>query len=546
MTVGSRALATFALAFSVACGRSPDAGAPRLVVLIGIDQLRADYLERYDEVFQGGFRRLRDQGWRVDRAWVDHAPTLSWPGHTTLATGAHPKTHGINANDWIELMENGGVRRVLPLLDPDQAVLGYPEQAAFSPRNIRVTGLADWFRAAHPEARAVALSTGPALAVAYGGLARGPRAESHVYWLSAGLGRFITSTYYRDEYPSWVQRFNDEQLPRFKEQRIWSNAVPEAQRHLARVDAKPYEGDGVHTTFPHRFDDEVGDSARFNRWFYNYSPGQNEALFALAREAVRALALGQDDIADLLAIAVKSVDRVGHDYGPHSMEQLDNLVRIDRELGAFLEFLDGSVGRGRYVVAVSADHGAPNIVEYELEEGRVARRIGDEEVERLLARLAGVADGYAGPEAELPALVARELEQEDFVARAMTAEELAGSEPADEILQAYRNSYVPGHTTTYPLWTREMISTGRVDHRHPAMFGVIVEYVENYGLWSARSTHGSAYRYDREVPLLLLGAGIEAGVSSLPARTVDVAPTLAYLAGVSFPESVDGQVLRFR
>jgi arylsulfatase A-like enzyme len=91
-----------------------------------------------------------------------------------------------------------------------------------------------------------------------------------------------------------------------------------------------------------------------------------------------------------------------------------------------------------------------------------------------------------------------------------------------------------------------MISTGRVDHRHPAMFGVIVEYVENYGLWSARSTHGSAYRYDREVPLLLLGAGIEAGVSSLPARTVDVAPTLAYLAGVSFPESVDGQVLRFR
>ena len=313
-------LAAAALVLCAACSPSGGREAPKLVVMIGIDQFRADYLERYDGAFSGGFRRLKDEGWRVDRALVDHAPTLSWPGHTTLATGAHPRTHGIVSNAWFGMTEDGEPQRTLSMVDPDHAVLGHPDQWGASPLHIRVTGIADWFRGAHPEARAVALSTGPALAVPYGGLTEGPSERNHVYWLSPSLGKFITTTYYRDEYPDWVRRFNEGQLPRHMEQRIWENSIPQEYVHMARADESPHEGDGVHTTFPHRFEDLLGrpateaDSVGFNRWFYNYSPGQNEALFALAREAVESLSLGQDDVTDLLTIAIKTVDRIGHDY----------------------------------------------------------------------------------------------------------------------------------------------------------------------------------------------------------------------------------------
>ncbi len=538
-----------AMVLCTACSSSGGGDAPKLAVMIGIDQFRSDYLERYDEAFTGGFRRLKDEGLRVDRALVDHAPTLSWPGHTTLATGAHPRTHGIVSNAWFSLTEDGEPQRTLAMVDPDHAVVDHPDQWGASPLHIRVSGIADWFRGAHPEAKTVALSTGPALAVTYGGLTEGPSERNHVYWLASSLGKFITTTYYRDEYPDWVRRFNEDQLPQHMEARVWESSVPQEYRHLARADENPFEGDGQHTTFPHRFEDQLGrpsteaDSVAFNRWFYNYSPGQNEALFALARQAVESLSLGQDEVPDLLTIAVKTVDRIGHDYGPHSLEQLDNVLRIDRELGTFLEFLDEAIGRGNYVVVISADHGAPNVVEYDLEQGRAGRRVGDGEVEALLACVDRVVRGYAGPEEGLPDLIANELEQADFVARAMTAAELAATGSADGLLSAYRNAYMPGRTTTYPLWTREMIYGGAVGPRHPAAFGVMVEYVENYGLWSARSTHGSAYRYDREVPILLLGTGVEPGVFTGAARTIDVAPTLAYLAGVGFPETVDGAVL---
>jgi hypothetical protein len=116
----------------------------------------------------------------------------------------------------------------------------------------------------------------------------------------------------------------------------------------------------------------------------------------------------------------------------------------------------------------------------------------------------------------------------------MTPDELAGTEPADDILRYYRNSYVLGRSTPFPLWTRT----------HPANFGIVVEYVEQGQLWTARSAHGTSYLYDREVPILLMGPGVPAGRVTETARTIDVAPTLAHLAGIPYAETVDGRVLQ--
>ncbi|UCC74695.1 MAG: alkaline phosphatase family protein [Gemmatimonadota bacterium] len=524
---------------------------PRLVVQISLDQFRSDYLERYDEAFVGGLKRLKEKGLWYPRAIVDHGRTLSHPGHTTLATGAYPSTHGVSTNESLETLEDGRLLRRILTDDPHEGIVGHPGERAASSKRIRVTALSDWIRSASDRAQAVALSTGPALAVDYGGHPSPDKTKNHVYWLSGTSGEFVTSTYYRDSYPDWLSDFNRDRMPEFREEREWSLTVPESLRDLARRDDTPYEADGVHTTFPHRYGENLPpdqamdpptDGPVFNRWFSDYSPGANRALFALAEVAVQALALGMDDATDYLAIAVKSTDRVGHDFGPRSLEQLDNILRIDAQLGEFFEFLDETVGEGRWLVNLAADHGAPNIVEYELEQGRPGRRVGEGEIRALLEAVDRFVREYDGPEAELPALVARELEKADFVARAMTPGELEGEGPADEILRLYRNSHVPGHRTTYPLWIVDVLR-GNIGPNHPAAFGVVAELIEGAQIWTARSTHGGSYLYDREVPLLFMGPGVVPGIATESARTIDVAPTLASLAGLTIRESVDGRVL---
>lgn len=532
---------SFILTFSN--NSSPKTQEPKLFVILTIDQFRADYLERYDRVFEGGFRRLRDIGYRFDRAMVDHAPTLSWPGHITIATGAHPKTHGISTNATIV---EKTIRRLI-LYDAEEHILGQPKALSFSPRKIRVTGIADWIRAADTDARAVALSTGPALAVCYGGRPQNDRTKNHVYWLDATAGRFVTSTFYRDDYPRWLEVFNDEVLPAYKKNLVWENSVPKEHWHLARPDDVPYEGDGIHTSFPHKIEHRFKkiDQRAIDSWFDNYSPRANEALFTLAKTTVAELRLGQREAKDLLSVAIKSTDRIGHDYGPRSLEQLDNILRIDRELGKFLDFLDKTIGKDGYILVVAADHGAPNIVEYEIEQGRFARRVSEEEIQELLLSVEEFIQGYAGPEEALPSLIAQKLEKTDFIAKAMTPEELAADGPADRILESYRNSYVPENKTTFPLWTNRILY-GIVSPHHPGNYGVIVEFKENVQLYTARSAHASSYFYDQEVPIIFFGNGIGGGIAREPARTIDIAPTLAHLAGIPFPDTADGKTLELR
>jgi arylsulfatase A-like enzyme len=273
------------------------------------------------------------------------------------------------------------------------------------------------------------------------------------------------------------------------------------------------------------------------------TPVGDAATFALVREALEALDLGRDEATDLLAIGIKSTDRIGHDYGPRSLEQLDVLFRLDRELAAFFDLLDREVGRDRWALALSADHGMPFVPEAELEAGRPGRRIAAEEMEGLLGRVDALVRAHEGSRDELRRRVVAQLEEADFIERAWTPDDLAASGPADELTLAYRRSHVPGQVWSYPLWTRDELATGRLGENHPAHLGIVAEVRENAHLWTARSTHGSAWAYDRRVPLVLLGPGIGPGSARGSARTVDVAPTLAAWAGIPVPPGADGTPL---
>ena len=520
---------------------------PKLTILIGVDQFRASYLIEYNSVFKGGFRRIIDEGLWYQTGVVDHAPTVSLSGHTTLSTGSNPRRHGITANEWIapeSVDENGLYRATVPHVDYDNEIVGVEGSVGFSRRNILVPTIADWYRLNDANAKTVALSVTP-LAVLYGNTPSSDLSESHVYWLD-GSGKFVTSTYYRDDYPGWLDSFNQSIATRYLDDLKWGITVPAEFHGLARQDEAPYEYDGVHTSFPHLATEQssLEGVALKNWWLGRYSPHQNEALFDLAKESILQLKLGQRNSADFLSLAIKLTDRIGHDFGPRSLEQLDVIYRLDILLGDFMQYLDETVGKGNYVIALSADHGAPNISEHEQAAGREALRITSDDIERSLGGVEALIENYKGPKSRLPGMIAAHLEQEPFISKAVTVAELENSASVDPTIRAFRNSYLPGRLWTYPLWTRANSYGQRVSKLHPALHGIVVDAAYRANMWSAKSTHGSSHQYDREVPILFYGPGVKPHVAQGTAFTRDIAPTLASLAGVKVPVEIDGIALK--
>ena len=490
---------------------------PALVVMLVVDQLSQELLARYDDVFQGGFRRLIDGGRWYVKATHDHAGTSTAPGHATLSTGTYPSRHGIVSNEWFERVDGEWIE-ISNVGDSTVQIVGHPEIDGVSPHSLERDGLADWIVAANPAAKVASVSPKDRGAVLPAAHARG-----QVWWFEADVGRFVTSTYYRDRTPAWADRFNDEVLTAHAADSVWTSHVPAALAGRSDPDTADFEGDEASPTFPHRFGNPE-ERTDFWEWFER-TPMLDAATLDLARIVVVEEGLGRDPAPDFLNVSLSQTDRVGHDFGPLSREQLDNLLRLDAELGSFLAFLDSVVGPGRWVLGMSADHGVlVTGQDMRLADGSPVRRWTPEEeraFEDLQAEGARL-DGEPGA----PARIAEALRGLDFVAEVWTQADLAGDAPADSFTTLERRSFYPGRA-------REEISR----------WGVELRFQRGFLDRMLGSGHTTPYWYDRNVPMLFYGPGIVPGRDSTRVRTVDYAPTLARYLGVRFPDDIDGRAL---
>lgn len=494
---------------------------PSLVVMIAVDQLRGDLLGEFDEAFSGGFRRLIDNGYQYRNASHPFAVTQTAAGHASISTGALPSRSGMVANSWSQ-QTGENWRGTYSVADEESPILGYEDTDGISgrsPKNLLRSGLADWVREADENAVTVSLSAKDRAAITLAG-----KTNSHVYWLLKEEARFVTSHHYAQAYPSWVESFNEKVMPALVADSVWDTEVPVEIQSLARPDFAAYERRG-NSTFPHISSVEERDHYE---WVFD-SPKSDEAVLELAKVAMEELALGQRGSFDFLAVGLSSTDYIGHLFGPLSQEQFSNLIHLDRILGEFFSYLDVNVGEGQWIAALSADHGVATMPEYMQEQGNTAaRRINAREKarDRSDALQAALAEGGA-PE-EIAERLARRLEAEGTVAKAYTHRELTLGEPADSFAILFRNSYYPGR------------GIGALSR-----YGVETRYGEGELLYGANGTsHGTPYWYDRHVPLIFFGNGIDAGVSDVPAYTIDIAPTLAHLAGIAtVPDDLDGGVI---
>jgi len=512
-----------------ACGPDPEiAEPPAVVVLVTIDQLRGDLIRRYEPVFEGGFRRLLDEGLLYTAASHNHSSTSTAIGHVTLASGRYPASHGIVGNSWDERQPDGSLRDVYAVEDLDAPILDYPTAEGRSPRNIRSDAFGDWLIAQSPESRVLSVSTKDRGAIT----TAGQSPDHHVYWWMPSDGRYVTSEYYRSDYPDWVLRFNRERIPELLADSVWEHPVDEAQRGLARRDDAPYEADGRNTTFTHfRSDEVVTDALSAQNDWWRATPFADRATLEFALEAMGELEIGQRGVTDYLAISFSATDYVGHKYGPLSQEQLANLDALDGALGVLLDALDAQVGEGRWVLALSADHGVATIPEYRVELGEPGYRAGAEARLRLRETILTAAEGAFASGADTLAArraIATAVEQLPFVADVMVPEDdLLQGEPADSFVALFRRSYTPGRLQGIAEWDLPIRFTeGTYESTYPTGTG-----------------HGSPYWYDRWVPVAFLGQGVAGGTSEEAAFTVDVAPTLAALAGIAVPSDLDGRAL---
>lgn len=489
---------------------------PTLVVMFLVDQLRADLLDKYGDLFTGGFKRIRAQGRSYVNATHEHAVTETAVGHATLSTGTYPNKHGIVSNAWYARRDGKWVL-LSNVGDPNVAIVGDPGLPGVSPANLLRTGLADWITAGDPKSIIASVSGKDR-----GAIQPAAHAKGYVYWFEPNDGRFVTSTYYRQTDPSWVTAFNNNLQRRYRSDTVWASRIPRPMLGRSNQDSIATEGDGVNTYFPHRFA-TVGAPNAFWQW-WAATPDLDAATIEMAETMVTSLGLGKDNSPDFLNVSASATDRIGHAYGPNSREQLDNLLRLDKELGAFFDFLDKTVGRNKWTVMLTADHGVLDSPEELQARGEYGHRLNVAE-RRTLDSLRLEADQASDPKAA--AVKLRDaLKKLPIVADAWTHDQLERGQPADSFELLQRRSRSVGREEG--MFSREQVE---------------VRFVPGLLFGPRGSSHGTAYFYDRHVPMIFMGPGIPAGRDPSHAATVDFAPTFAKILGIPYPGDLDGRAL---
>jgi hypothetical protein len=509
----------------------------RLLVIVSVDQLRRD---RLDASLPGGLGRLAREGRVFTRAVVDHAASETCPGHVVLVTGRHPGPSGVPGNNYVD---HDSGRRVYCVEDPREDARVHGAGVGRSPRAIRVDALGDWLKAARPGSRVYSVSGKDRAAIALGGR----RPDGAWWYWKSSPPRFTTSRYYAAADPDWLGPWND----------AWRAALPSHWRLQpgldvpgGRPDDYPAESDAIARSGAKPLAE--GDPDTLADRLYA-SPLLDEITLDLAHEWVEREGLGHGPGLDLLAVSLSATDTVGHLYGPESHESRDALLRTDAALGLFLDRLERSLGPGALAVALSADHGVLPLPEWLAETGRARCPVEGGRVGltwlgfRLLAALhfefspwawprawlhfAGsqatvdrvLAERHGVPVAEVVAFAEARLEREPAIAEVWTVEEIENGQ--SETARLYRHSRDPDRSgdLAFELAPGCLITPG-----------------------SAGTTHGTPHAYDREVPLVIFGPGVDPGQDDGPARTVDLAPTLAAWLGIPAPDGLDGHPLPLR
>lgn len=508
---------------------------PRLVVGIVVDQMRWDYLYRYYARYSnGGFKRLLNEGFSCENTFISHLPSYTAVGHSTIFTGSVPAFHGITGNDWIDQASG---RSQYCTGDSTVAPVGGTSPAGnMSPRNLLATTITDELRlATNFQSKVVGVSLKDRASILPAG-----HTPTAAFWFDDHNGVFSTSTWYMKDLPEWVKKFNGQNEPEKLVAGGWNTLYPIDTYTQSTADNQPWEGTFPGESapvFPH-------DMARFYKLDHDNirsSPFGNTLTLDFARAAIEGYSLGRGTTTDFLTINCASTDYVSHKFGPNSIEVEDVYLRLDKDLSAFFTYLDTKIGKGNYLVFLTADHGGSHSVDFLKEHGIPGNLVESRNFMKILndtlAAHFGVKDLVISTMNYYLSFNHAKIDNAhlDFAWIKKVSLDFLRRQPGIQF--AVDVNDISSSTVPEPLKT--MIING-YNYRRCGE----ITFVPEPGWFDGSrkgTTHGTWNPQDTHIPLLFMGWGIRHGALHRTVHMTDIAPTVAAILHIQMPDACVGQ-----
>ena len=514
---------------------------PKLVVGIVVDQMRYDYLTRfYNKFGEGGFKRMIDEGFDCKNNHFNYVPTYTGPGHASVFTGTTPKYHGVISNSWYDKETKAIVYCAQD--DSVQSVGTIDISGKMSPIRMKTTSFAD-------ENRLFTQMRGKTIGVSIkdrGSILPAGHTANAAYWFQGkNEGNWISSTYYMNELPKWVNDFNTSAVAKsyFK---VWNTLYDIKTYTESDDDLNMFEGgfNGKETaTFP--YDLNVLKEQNDGYEIIKATPFGNSLTTDFAIAAIEGEQLGKDNITDVLTLSYSSTDYIGHNFGVNSKEVEDAYIRLDLDLERFFKYLDEKIGKGEYTVFLTSDHGAVDVPSYLQSVKIPSGYLNDLKLKQNLNffmtktyKESDLIENVSNNQVFLNRAKIKEMGLELDDIQESIVNELITYDNIDKVYSAHTMN-----TVAFSTGIEELLQKGFSQKRSGDV--VIVTDPGYISYSKTGSTHGSAFNYDTHVPLLFFGKGIKHGQTLKKTEITDIAPTISALLGISFPNGAIGQPLHY-
>ncbi len=510
---------------------------PKLVVGIVVDQMRWDYLYRYQKRYtDGGFKRLLGEGFSCENTMIPYVPSVTAIGHTCIYTGSVPSIHGIAGNNFVK---DG--KKVYCTDDDSVKPVGTTSVAALmSPRNLWVSTIGDEMKiASNGRAKVVGVALKDRASILPAG-----HNPNGAFWFDDQTGCFITSSYYMDRLPKWVEAFNDKRLPEQYLSQKWNTLYPKNTYTESTTDENEYENgirEGVKATLPLNLPELY---KKYGYGIIRNTPFGNSLTLDMAKAAIDGEQLGADDETDLLTVSCSSTDYIGHQVGTHAIETEDTYLRLDKAIADFLAYLDSKVGKGNYLVFLSADHGAMNNAAF-LQDRRIPAGSWDasataKKLNHVLAKEYPEAGDIVKTVMNYQVFFNRDViksKQLDFDNIKQTVVNVLKEDPS----VLYACDMAKASTESIPEEVKFRIING---YNRERSGDVVIILKPNFYAHGMKGTdHGAWNSYDTHIPLVFMGWGIKHGATTKQTFMTDIAPTIAAMLHVQAPNGCVGKAI---
>ena len=512
---------------------------PKLVIGLVVDQMRYDYLRIfYDRFGEGGFKKLINEGYHLENTHYNYIPTYTAVGHASIYTGTTPDHHGIIGNNWYDKV----LKKSIYCVDDSKfETVGATTGGQKSPYRMVTTTITDQLKLAqNMRGKTIGIAIKDRSSI----LPAGHTANA-AYWFEGNdVGKFISSTFYMNELPQWVNEFNNSGIANNYLNLVWDTYYPIETYTETIADNNPYEGgyNGKDTpTFPYDLSELRHKNGNYN--LLKEVAFGNSYTVDFAKAAILGEQLGKGEFTDFLSVSFSTPDYIGHNFGTNAKEIEDNYIRLDKDLEHFIKFLDEEVGKGNYTLFLTADHAAVPVPAYLQSLKIPSRYLNNNDfrnfIHGLTAKLYGskeIMENYSNGQIYLNHETLNKLNLNKVEVAERLAQEIIHYKDVYKVVTAK-----DVQTTNYDYGILSQVQNG-FNQKYSGDI-IVVPFPASLSYSKTGTSHGSGYNYDTHIPLIFYGQGIKQGASDEYYRIIDIAPTIASLLNITRPNSCTGRTI---